>query len=212
MRPVTVTVGPLVAASANNIALTQTPTSAVTLNGTLVTGGVAVLDTPRRILITTTGNESAKTFTIVGTDVNGQTQTELLTGVTSGGTGYSNVDFKTVTSITMSAAAAAALTVGTNTIASSAWVRLDDYAPAPVAIQSVVTGTVSFNIETTMQDPNSFTNAVLPYQVVWNQAVSSVISTTSTNLAVAPAFVRFTLTSGTGSVSNIVTQLSKVPY
>ena len=53
MQPITVTAGPLTAASANNIALSQTVTgaAAVVLNGSLVTSGVAYLGTPRRILI-----------------------------------------------------------------------------------------------------------------------------------------------------------------
>ena len=83
MRPITVALGPLAAAAANNICLTQTPTAAFTLNGALVVGGIAILDVPRRVLVTTTGNESAKTITIIGTDVNGNTQTELMTGPTA---------------------------------------------------------------------------------------------------------------------------------
>ena len=52
MQPMIVTVGPLASAVANNICTSQTPTAALTLNGSLVTGGVAYLDTPRRILFT----------------------------------------------------------------------------------------------------------------------------------------------------------------
>ena len=107
MRPTTVTVGPLAAASANAIALSQTPTSALTLNGALATGGVATPDVPRRVLITTTANESAKTFTINGTDPNGNTVVDVVTGPNAS-TAQSHIDFKTITSIVISAAAAGA--------------------------------------------------------------------------------------------------------
>src|ERR1700743_2261668 len=114
MRPITVTVGPLSAASANNIALSQTPTGAFTLNGALVTGGVAVLDAPRRVLFTTTANETSHTFTVIGTNASGLLQTENVTGVSSS-TVATSLDYKTVTSITINGTAAGAITVGTNT-------------------------------------------------------------------------------------------------
>lgn len=119
MRATTLTVGPLAAASANNIATSQTPTTTFTLNGSTVTSGVAVLDTPRRVLFTQAGSESGKTYTIVGTAWGGTPQTEVLSAAAAATTVYSALDFLTVTSITMSSAAGAAITVGTNGIASS---------------------------------------------------------------------------------------------
>jgi hypothetical protein len=215
MRPVTVTVGPLATASANNICLSQTPTAAFTLNGALVTSGVATLDTPRRVLFTTTSNESAKTITIVGTDWNYAPQTEVITGPNAT-TGYTNLDFRTVTSITISAAAAGAITVGTNTIASSMWVRLDEWAYAQTAMQCVVTGTVNYTVQQSMQDPNSPTNPVLPYSVVWlsssDTAAVTAITSIQTSFVSSPIFVKVTLNSGTGSVSSVISQFGAVPY
>lgn len=210
MRPVTVTVGPLATASANNICTSQTPTGAFTLNGTLVSGGVATLDTPRRILFTAASNESAKTITIVGTDWNYAPQTEVITGPNAT-TGYTNLDFRTVTSITISAAATGAFTVGTNTIASSMWVRLDSYALGQVAIQCTATGTVNYTVQQTLQDPNNPLVGLAPYQVVWinTSDVAAVGATASiqTNYGYAPLFARVTLNSGTGSISAVFSQL-----
>jgi hypothetical protein len=215
MRPITVSVGPLATASTNAIALSQTPTGALTLNGALVSGGVATLDTPRRVAIACTANESAKTFTISGTDSANSPIIELLIGGNAA-TVYTNMDFKTVTSITINAAAAGALTVGTNGIASSTWVRLDDYALPQVAVQCTPTGTVSYTVQQTLQDPNSATNPVAPYLVTWlNTADNSAVNATSalqTSYQYAPAFVKVTLNSGTGSVSTTITQLGVVPY
>lgn len=215
MRPVTVSVGPLAAASANNICLSQTPTSAFTINGALATSGVATLDTPRRVLFTTAANESAKTITIVGTDWNYAPQTEVITGPNAT-TGYTNLDFRTVTSITISAGAAGAITVGTNTIASSMWVRLDSWAHAQVALQCTATGTVNYTVQQTMQDPNSPTNPVLPYSVVWlntsDAAAVNAITSIQTNYGYAPIFAKITMNSGSGSITATISQLGSVPY
>ena len=111
MRPVTVSVGPLAAAVANNIALSQTPgaAGAVTLNGSLVTGGIATLDNPRRVLITTA--DTTTVFTVTGTTPTGSVITESFKVVA--GSSYTKLDYKTVTSITVNQGTTAALTVGT---------------------------------------------------------------------------------------------------
>jgi hypothetical protein len=215
MRPITVTVGPLVTASANNICLSQTPTGALTLNGSLVSNGVAVLDTPRRILVTTGGSDSTKTITFVGTDWNGSPITEKLALVNSG-TSYTNLDFATITSATISATAAAALTVGTNGVASSMWVRLDEYASPQVGVQATVSGTVNYTLQQTMQDPNSPTNPVSPSLVTWvnTSDTNGVTATASVQsfYAYAPTFTKVTLNSGTGSVTVTYNQYSNAPY
>lgn len=216
MRATTITVGPLAAASANNIALSQTPSAGFTLNGTLATGGVATLDTPRRILFTTTADESGKTLTIVGTDGNGSTQTELLTGPNNT-TGYTVLDYKTVTSITTSATLSA-VTVGTNQVASSRWVRLDEFASPQSTIQVTVSGTVNYTVQQTMQDPNSPTNPVLPYLVNWTDSPDpNVVASTATfgsSFTNAPLWARVTLNSetGTGSLSAVIAQSGSVAY
>ena len=215
MRPITVTVGPLATASANNICLSQTPTSALTLNGALATNGVATLDTPRRVMVTTTANESAKTITFVGTDWNYNIVTEILT-LANAGTTYTNMDFRTVTSATISAAASGALTIGTNTVASSMWVRLDEFSAPQIGIQATATGTINYTLQQTLQDPNSPFAPVLPYQVAWlNSADASAVNAAAniqSNYTYAPQWAKVTLNSGTGSVSVVYNQYSNAPY
>jgi len=217
MRPVTVTVGPLATASANNICLTQTPTAAAgfTINGALASGGVATLDTARRVLITPTGNESANTFTIVGTNASNMPQTEVISGLNATAF-YTNLDFKTVTSIALASNAAAAITVGTNNVASSSWVRFDDYALSQTAIQATVSGTVTYSIQQTLQDPSSPTNPVNPYSVAWlntNDTAGVNASTTiQSSYQYSPTYAKVTITAGTGSVSTVFTQFGVAPY
>lgn len=212
MRATTLNVGPLVAASANNIALSQTPTTAFTLNGS--TAGV--LDTARRVLFTQAASESGKSFTIIGTDANGSPQTEVLAAAASATTVQSNLDFNTVTSVTISSAASGAITIGTSGVASSRWMRLDEYAPAPTTLQCVVTGTANYTVRQTSQDPNSQTNVVLPYNVVWFSSLDpAVVGATTTQMSYfqnPPLWVQVLLNSGTGSVSTVVSQNSSVGF
>lgn len=208
MRPVTATVGPLAAASANNIALSQTPGAAgtLTLNGSLVVAGVALLDNPRRVLITTA--DTTHTFTVTGATPTGAVISEVVGPITT--SAYTAQDFSTVTSVTINGAATAAVTVGTNGIASTPWVRLDEWASPPIGIQCNATGTVSYTVQSTYDDPNSPTNPVSPSAVTWiNTSDANAVNATGnvqTNYLFAPTFVRALLNSGSGSVAMKVIQ------
>ncbi len=215
MQPITATVGPLTAASANAICLSQTPAGAgaLTINGALASGGVATLDTARRVLITCAGNESAKTFTITGTSYNGRVQSETITGPNAT-TAQSVLDYKTVTSITISAAAAGAITVGTSGVASSRWVRLDNWAFPQVGIQCDVSGTVNYTVQQTLDNPNDPISPMALSAVNWvNHPDTNLVGATTTlqgNYGYAPLYVRVTLNSGTGSVAMTLVQYNNV--
>jgi hypothetical protein len=215
MQPISATVGSLTAASANAICLSQTPGAAgpLTLNGALVSGGVAVLDVARRVLITAAGNESAKTFTITGTSYNGQTQSETITGPNAT-TAQSVLDYKTVTSVVISAAAAGAITVGTSGVASSRWLRLDNWAFPQVGIQCNVSGTVNYTVQQTLDDPNDPTNPVSISAINWiNHPDINLVGATATvqgNYGYAPLYARVVLNSGTGSVTMTLVQHNNV--
>lgn len=216
MREITFSVGPLAAASANALCLSQTPTAGpLTLNGSLATAGVVTMDTPRRVLITTTGNESANTFTITGTNWSGQPISETLTGPNIG-TVASALDYKTVSKITIASNAAAALTVGTNGVAASPWISLDHWAAPQVGLQCVVSGTVNYTVQQTLDNPNSSMAPVAAASVTWfNSSDANAVNATGniqTNYAYAPTFVRILLNSGTGSVIGKVVQYGNVPY
>lgn len=216
MRPVTISIGPLTSAVANNIALSQTPAAGpLTLNGALVTGGIAHLDTPRQVLITTNDDETAAVFTITGTDWAGDSISEAVAGVSSA-TAASVLSYLTVTSITISVTAGAAITVGTNGVASSPWIRMDEWANLPITIQCVVTGTVSYTVQQTLDDPNSQTNPILPALINWfNSADSAVVTASATKLSYFTypvIWTRVVLNSGTGSVVSTFVQPGVAPY
>jgi hypothetical protein len=211
MRPITVVVGPVGTTSATNIAASQTPGAAgnLTLSGALVTGGVAVLPTPQRILITTT--DTTTVFTITGTSPTGTLVTETVVG--TGSSVSSQLDYATVTSIRVNQATTAAVTVGTNGVA-SAWVRLDEWANSYTTIACEVTGTVNYTIQGSMDDPNSNTNPVLPSAMTWiNSGDSAAVAATgsiATNFLFSPTFARVLLNSGSGSVKAVFAQADVV--
>ena len=217
MRPIVVSVGPLASAAANNIALTQTPgaAGALTLNGTLVTGGVAILDTPREVLITTNDDESARTFTIKGTDWAGSPISEVVTGPNHT-TAASVLSYATVTSIVISGSAGAAITVGTNGVASSPWVRFDEWALPTIGIQCDVVGTVNYTLQQSMDDPNSPTNPVNPNAMTWvNCSTAALVGASAAqqgSYAFCPLWARVVLNSGTGTVTATFAQSGSVTY
>lgn len=122
---------------ANGISLSQKPVAgglqSLLLNGSLVVGGVAHLDVPRKVAITSSGNEVALTFTITGTNYLGLTQSETLAGPNTTTVASANY-YLTVTSITVSGNTAGNITVGTNGMATSPWFPMN-YNRYPVSSQ-----------------------------------------------------------------------------
>jgi hypothetical protein len=207
MRPIVVTVGPLAGASAANLVASVTPTSGTPL--TLLTN---TLDMPRRILLTYGSEGAARTLVITGTGITGQTQSETL-AVPSGaaGTVASVLDYATITSaLPLGSGWTAAATLGTSTIAGSAWIMLDSWALPEVSLQCTVNGTVNYTVQQTLDDPNSISNPVALSAVTWvNSADTAVVAATATaqsNYAYAPVFTRVLLNSGSGSVVYTVSQ------
>ena len=207
--------GPLTAASANAIALSQTPVAGpLIINGASATAGVATLDNPRRVLITTAADESSRTFTITGTTFTNTAISETVAGPNIG-TIASNIDFKTVTSVNISGDAAGAVTVGTNGVAGSSWVRFDNWALPQISIQVDVYGTANFTVQQTLDDPN-FVGAELitPADVVWVNHPDTNLVGSSTgaqgNYGYMPIFARIVLNSGTGDVEAAFVQSGSV--
>jgi hypothetical protein len=214
MRPIVVTVGPLTAAVGNNIALSQTPGGAgnLTLNGSLVVAGVAIIGNAQRITLTTA--DSTHTATITGTDWAGNPISETLA---LNGTAVTSVmSYKTVTQISVNAALTAAITVGTSGVGYSPWVRFDEWALPQIAIQCTVVGTVNYTLQQTLDDPNSPTNPVLPQNVYWQQTSDTngqgATGAIQSNYAYAPLYGRVLLNSGSGSVTATYSQAGAVPY
>ena len=90
--------------------------AALTIGGALASGGSCTFDAGRVVTILSAGDDSAKSFTVVGTDVNGDSQTESITGANAGTATGSNY-FKTVASITAVGNPAGNVSAGVNAAA-----------------------------------------------------------------------------------------------
>ena len=100
------------AASAVTVCASQSPgAGAITLNGSLVTAGVATFAAAQLVTLVSGGNDAGITFTITGTDADGNTVTNDVTGAGIG-TATSSKHFKTVTGITHTGSVAGTLTSG----------------------------------------------------------------------------------------------------
>jgi len=161
-----------------------------------VNGQLATMDNPRRLLLTTSANDTGKTFTITGTDWNGSTVTETLTGVNNS-TAFTVRDYKTITSIFISAASAGTVTFGTNGIASSRPIFLDRYALAPTALQATVSGTVNYTVQQTLDDPTDVGYTSTTWVNYPDGTMASATATAQGSYANLPTCTRITLNSQT---------------
>lgn len=97
----------------------------------------------------------------------------------------------------------------------SSMVRFDDFAPSNISVQCNVTGTVSYTVQSSLDDPNDPVNPVAVGSMVWvdSSDVSAVnaVSTVQTNFLFAPKFARIKQNSGTGSVRAVFLQSGVVP-
>lgn len=214
-RPVRLTKS-LAAASANAVCLSQTPLAAgnLTLNGALSSGSpaIATLDTPRRVLFTFAGDESGRTFVVYGFNaVGGGAIQETVLGTTPG-TVATSQDFGVITRISVDAATAGALTVGTNGVGSTPWQLIDNYLdPTSLRISIDVTGTINYTLQFTDDDIMG-TNVGLNFvpgvpTKIWDDA-TIVNKTDDQAAAVTQPYGawRITVNSGDGSLRIVGTQ------
>ena len=90
--------------------------AALVIGGALASGGAVALSHGRIVTILSAGNDAAKSFTVTGTDVNGDAQTESITGANAG-TATGAKYFKTIASITAVGNPAGNVSAGVNAAA-----------------------------------------------------------------------------------------------
>jgi len=196
-----------VASSVNLYSTIISITSSAATTGAITVGHYlpATLDMARRVIITSGGNDTGVTFTLTGTDWAGNVRSEAITGA-SAGAASSVLDYLTITSIATSGAVATTVTVGTNGVAGSPWVRFDDLAAnAQTSIAAVVSGTVNYDVEMSMDDPNRTESPTAEASMTWIDSLdAAVVAATATKFsffAYPPLYARVILNSGSGSVT-----------
>jgi hypothetical protein len=178
----------LAAASANAIALTQTPAGAGNLT---VVGGVATLDTARRVLFTPSGSEATNgtIWTVYGTNRTGNLISEVVNGTNSPATASTLNDFVTVTRISVNKAQAGAIVVGTSGVASSPWFIVDRHiTPINLSVIVITTGVINFSVEYTYDNPNEPFTGAAPAIFTQPAMASKTTSTDAGNIFNFPVF------------------------
>lgn len=204
----------LAAASANNLATSQALAGAGNLNLNGVAAGL--LDTQRRVIITSAGDDHLLTWTVTGTNDSGAAIKDSFAG-SNGGAAQSNLDFKTVTQISGSGATAGNVTAGTNTVGSTPWVRADPHlGPFYISLNGeLLTGAANWQVDYTNDEflaapgaqpaiqnaPANFVPQALLHPVLQNEAGNAQGAIDFPVLG-----YRLTINSGTGKVQLTGTQ------
>ncbi len=198
MRSIT-NVYTITATDDDGICLSQTPggAGALTINGALLAG----IPTAQHVTIACAGNETARTFTITGLGLNGQTRTEVVTGVNAA-TATSLRNFSIVTSVVVDAATAGAIKVGFVQTAELVWMPLNHYAQGINYGWMVTVTTATYSIEGTHSDIQDSTVTALPF------TISPAATATAAGYSTVPCrAVRVNLTAWTsGTVTVQLTQ------
>lgn len=222
MRPIQKVID-IAAADANGVAEAQTPSDGVdlTLDGVLVSGGVATFAYPTYVTLASTSNLSATTFTVVGTAVTPNTSgsvylTETITGPNNSTVTTTN-KFVTVTAVEVSTASTytteevevggAAVGIG-----DGPWWPLDIYNPNQVTTIScniLASGSATYSVQFTNEDPFDTTITQLPvaHPVAALTGASTDQTAFTTTLMRA---VRVNVASGSGQLRVTVVQQSTV--
>lgn len=196
----------LVAAVNNAVCLDQTLAGAgsLTENGTSVVNGVAVFNAAYLVTVTSTGNDSTRTYTITGTSAAGVVMSETITGpnaTTVSTTRY----FKTVTDVSVAGGGTVGtVRVGFGTAGVAPPIILDVHGRPDVSLQVVVSGTVTWTLQQTLDNLWDIANPTWFSHPDANMVAQTV--NRQGNYAYIPSAVRLQITSGTGSATLTVLQ------
>lgn len=149
----------------DGIAASQTPAAGgvqnLTLGGALTSGGVytSADGGARQLVITAAANESARTFTVTGTDADGKAQTEAIAGPNAT-TVESTKYFLTVTQISTDDDTAGAITVGTVDELASKTIKLNRHATTGALLQLMTANGANINVtaQVALADPDDYTD------------------------------------------------------
>lgn len=176
---------------------------------TTFTLATTILDAQRRLLFTFGADESANTFTVIGTNQAGFPINEAVAGVNASTTS-SNLDFKTVSSVRAIAASGGTVSVGTYGVGSSLWQIQNWHAdPTDISVVGIVTSpntAVVYSVDYTYDDPNNLPSGVTYPTPITHINMNNLSSTGDASIVAPVTAVRLTINSGTGSVRAIFTQ------
>lgn len=164
MRPIKVTYSPITAsAAAFNAAVTSTG-AAIVPTTTATSDSLAHI-----VTLTSAGGVDLSTlsFALVGTDADGNPQTDTIAAGPNGTTVSSAKYFKTLTSVTPSATMAAKeMTIGIGAGSLSPAIPLERRSISPASLTITVTGTVNITVQDTIGDVFRLQPSTLPWTAI----------------------------------------------
>lgn len=207
--------GPGVSAAGGGTTWTVAPAQTVA-SRTLYTNAVAKIAVPAQVTVTSSsGTDTGLTITLTGTDWSGSAISETL-GVAAGAVATSVLTYASITQAVISGSTTGTVSIGIAQQGSSPWVRLDDFAPGPTSLTMSVSGSVTYTVQQSNQDPNDPTNPATPASMTWVNSSDATVVGASTSVQSfftnAPRWVRVITTAGSGSVSMTIAQQGAVPY
>jgi hypothetical protein len=108
------------------------------------------------------------------------------------------------------------IVVSTTGVSTSNLARMDDLAPGPISIACAVTGSATYSVQISNDDPNSATNPVAVGSMTWlpspDAAATGATTSIYTILTAVPLFIRINQTAGSGSVAATIVQAGVGPY
>lgn len=183
----------------DGIATAQTTAGAadLTIDGALASGGVATMGNQQIVGIYSGGNLSALTFTVYGTDRNGNSITEAITGPNTT-TVSSTKNFYKVTRVAASGAVASAVEIGVTGLGQSVPYALDLSITPPYIAVSIGTPTGgTYKMQYTYENvfASTFPNATVASQNWVDDAnMTGKTGAYATTLTTPVAAIRFAIT------------------
>ena len=196
----------LSAAVDNAVCLAQTRATAgaLTLDGGSVVAGVAVFNAAYTVTITSTGNDSTRTYTVTGTNAAGNALTETITGPNATTVSTSGA-FLTVTGVSVvGGGTVGTVRAGFGSSGVVAPLPLDIHGRPDISLQVVVSGTVTWTVQQTLDNPFT-TNMPTFFDHPDPNMVAQTVNRQG-NYAYVPAAVRLRITSGTGRATLTIVQ------
>lgn len=211
MRPIYLSKA-LTAASPTAVCTAQALSAAgnLAIDGLAAVGGVATLDTQRRILLTSGGDDHLRTATIWGTIEGGSAIKEEVT-LASGGTAVTTHDFLIVTRVYVDGAIATTLAVGTNGVGSTPWIMPNFHlAYMELQVLTQVSGSVTYNVEQTLDD---FWSPIWPAPTIrFVPYLEAATAAAQVGMQAPMTGFRVTVSSGTGLVTAEALQSGVVDF
>lgn len=148
------------------------------------------------------------TFTIVGTDANGRSQTEAITGGNANTEVLSTKYYATLTSVTASKTlGAATMDVGWTAVSQGPIIPLDRLSPEPAVVHADIGGTINYTLNWTVS--NVFNPAVTPAWIADDTMTGDTADEHTVAVPVGATAVRLNVASH--SSGTITLSLAQVP-